>query len=207
MPPLDTTRVLLLRHAETAAPDRFHGAESDIGLGERGRQQAEAVAPRLAALNPDAVYCSPMLRARQTAEPIARACGLKPVVVPQLHERRMGPLSGMRLEEGWHAYVGAMDRWKLGNLEAAHEGGESYAQMRERVVPAFVGLAEGHVGGTIIVVAHGVVIRVLLSSLLEGKSPADFEGFGIDFVAVNDLRFDGVNWRAEALNGSPVVIT
>ncbi len=39
-----TTRVLLLRHAETAAPDRFHGAESDIGLGARGFLQAEAVA-------------------------------------------------------------------------------------------------------------------------------------------------------------------
>jgi 2,3-bisphosphoglycerate-dependent phosphoglycerate mutase len=110
-------------------------------------------------------------------------------------------LSGMTLAQGWDAYTGAMDRWKAGDLEAAHEGGESYAQMRDRVVPAFMGLAEGHVDETIVVVAHGVVIRVLLSSLLEGRGPADFEGFGIDFVAINDLRFDGVNWRAEALNG------
>ncbi len=202
-----TTRVLLLRHAETAAPDRFHGAESDVPLGERGRQQAEAVAPGLAAIDPVAVYTSPMLRARQTAEPIARACGLSPILVPDLHERRMGPLSGMRLEDGWTAYTEAMDRWKAGDLEAAHEGGESYAQMRDRVVPAFEELARHHPAGTIVVVAHGVVIRVLLSSLLEGKGPADFDGFGIDFVAVNDLRFDGQTWRAEALNGLPVVTT
>jgi hypothetical protein len=51
------------------------------------------------------------------------------------------------------------------------------------------------------------VIRVLLSTLLEGKNPADFEGFGIDFVAVNDLRFDGEVWRAEMLNGLPASIT
>jgi probable phosphoglycerate mutase len=201
MPTLPTARVLLLRHAETAAPDRFHGAESDIGLGDRGFEQAEAVAKKLAALHPDAIYSSPMLRARQTAEPIALARGLKPIIVPDLHERRMGPLSGMTLLEGWDAYTQAMDRWKAGDLDAAHEGGESYSQMRARVVPAFVELASRHPGETIVVVAHGVVIRVLLSSLLEGRGPADFEGFGIGFAAVNDLRFDGQNWRAEALNG------
>jgi probable phosphoglycerate mutase len=80
-------------------------------------------------------------------------------------------------------------------------------QMRDRVVPAFEGLTGNHPGGTIVVVAHGVVIRVLLSTLLEGKNPADFEGFGIDFVAVNDLRFDGEVWRAEMLNGLPASIT
>jgi 2,3-bisphosphoglycerate-dependent phosphoglycerate mutase len=207
MPPTITTQVLLLRHAETAAPDRFHGAESDIGLGDRGREQAEAVAPKLANFKPEALYSSPMLRARQTAETIAKACGLEVQIVPELHERKMGPLSGMTLNEGWDAYMTAMDRWKSGDLEAAHEGGESYAQIRDRVVPVFEGLARKHLGQTIIVVAHGVVIRVLLSSLLEGRGPADFEGFGIDFVAVNDLRFDRVMWRAEILNGLPADIT
>ncbi|MBV8382979.1 MAG: histidine phosphatase family protein, partial [Planctomycetaceae bacterium] len=61
------TRVLLLRHAETSAPDRFHGAESDVGLGERGRRQAEAVAEILAAEGPDALYSSAMRRALETA--------------------------------------------------------------------------------------------------------------------------------------------
>jgi 2,3-bisphosphoglycerate-dependent phosphoglycerate mutase len=207
MPPITITRLLLLRHAETAAPDSFHGAESDVELGARGHEQAAAVALRLAGLHPYALYCSPMLRARQTAEPIAVACGLEAVVVPDLHERRMGPLSGMTLAEGWDAYMNAMDRWKSGDLEAAHEGGESYAQIRDRVVPVFVGLADRHAGETIIVVAHGVVIRVLLSSLLKGQGPADFEGFGIDFVAVNDLRFDGEVWRAVSLNGFQVATT
>ena len=67
-----------------------------------------------------------------------------------------------------------MDRWKSGDLEAAHEGGESYAQMRDRVVPAFVGLAQSHPGQTIIVVAHGVVIRVLLSTLARRQGAGGF---------------------------------
>src|SRR5262245_674920 len=88
------TRVLLLRHAETAEPGRFHGAESDVGLGAWGHRQAELVAAELARLNPSALYCSAMRRARETAEPIARAGGLEPQVIESLHERKMGPLSG-----------------------------------------------------------------------------------------------------------------
>ena len=199
-----TTRVLLLRHAETAAPDRFHGAESDIGLGERGHTQAREAAARIAPLTPSALYCSAMLRARQTAAPIAEACGLEPRIVPDLHERRMGPLSGMTLKEGWPEYIAAMEEWKAGNLDAAHAGGESYAQIRDRAVPALAEIARAHPGQTVAVVAHGVVIRVLLSSLLGGRGPADFDRFGIDFVALNDLAFDGEKWTAAALNGQPI---
>ncbi len=67
---LRETRILLLRHAETSAPERFHGAESDIGLGERGRRQAVAVAEALAAERPDALYCSGM---RRPSRPLSRS--------------------------------------------------------------------------------------------------------------------------------------
>jgi 2,3-bisphosphoglycerate-dependent phosphoglycerate mutase len=207
MPDPPITRVLLLRHAETAAPDRFHGAESNVGLGLRGLEQAEAVAPVLAAMAPAALYCSSMARARQTARPIGSACGLEPVLVPELHERRMGPLSGRAIDEVRDLYHRSRDRWKLGDLGATHEGGESYAQIRDRVVPAFIALAHRHPGETIVVVAHGVVIRVLLCSLLEGCGPEDFDRFGIEFVAVNDLRIESEVWRAMALNGLPVCTT
>ena len=50
-------------------------------------------------------------------------------------------------------------------------------------------------GKTVVVVAHGVVNRVLLSSLIESASPSDFARFGIEHVAVNDLRWDGRRWR------------
>src|SRR5262249_6084606 len=88
------TRVFLLRHAETANPLIFHGAESNVGLSERGRGQAEAIAPVLAAQAPDVVVSSAMRRAIETAMPIARACGLELRIEPELHERRVGALSG-----------------------------------------------------------------------------------------------------------------
>jgi len=196
----EVTRVLLLRHAETAEPGRFHGAESDVGLGAWGHRQAELVAAELARLNPSALYCSAMRRARETAEPIARACGLEPQVVESLHERKMGPLSGVLREAGLAAYEEAKTRWRAGELAYTHEGGESYLDIRDRVVPPFRGLVDRHPGETVVVVAHGVVIRVLLTTLLEGYGPEDFDRIGIVNCGVNDLRWDGRRWRAEALN-------
>ena len=99
-----------------------------------------------------ALYCSAMARARQTAEPIGIACGLEPVIVPELHERRMGPLSGRDIFEVLDQYHHSRDRWKLGDLDATHEGGESYAQIRDRVVPAFTALAHRNPCETIVVV-------------------------------------------------------
>jgi broad specificity phosphatase PhoE len=197
--------VFLIRHAETSAPDRFHGAESDVGLGERGRRQAEAVADVLARRGPTAIYSSRMRRAVETAGPIARACGRSVEVADGLHERSIGPLSGQSLARGWIAYTEVMDRWRAGELDYSHEGGESYAAIRRRAVPAFQAIADRHPGETIVVVAHGVVIRVLLTSLFEGLGPADFERIAIDFVAINDLRHDGTHWLADTL-GERVIL-
>lgn len=197
---LNESRILLLRHAETSAPDRFHGSESDIGLGERGFRQAEAVAPLLAAETPAALYCSAMLRARQTAEVIARVCKLAPEIEPLLHERKMGPVSGLSRDEGLAVYNEAKTRWMAGELDYTHEGGESYAEIRQRVVPIFQRLAERSVGKTAVVVAHGVVIRVILTTVLADFGPEHFDRLAIDNTAVNDLRWSGGSWRATGLN-------
>ena len=191
---MQEARVLLLRHAETAAPDLFHGAESDVGLGERGLQQAEAVATRMKQEQPVAIYCSGMRRARQTAEPIGRLCQLEPIVVEQLHERKMGPLSGQSKAEGWSDYELTMERWSAGEVDYTHPEGESFAEMAQRVVPRFQEIAARHRGRTSIVVAHGVVIRVLICSLVKEQGPAAFQEIPIDFVGIHDLRWDGSRW-------------
>ncbi len=194
------TRILLARHAETSAPDRFHGAESDIDLSARGHSQAEELGRWLAEVRPTAVYCSAMRRARDTAAAVGRACGLAPLVIPELHERRIGSMSGVSREEGWATYAETKTRWIAGDLDAAHPGGESFADIRRRVVPILRDLAARHVGGTIAVIAHGVVIRVALASLVDGFTPADFDRIAIDFASVNDLWCAGEGWTARALN-------
>jgi broad specificity phosphatase PhoE len=197
---LDETRLLLIRHAETSAPDFFHGAESDIGLSERGHRQAVLLGEALKARGISAVYCSGMRRAIDTATTAGNICGLIPSVIRALHERKIGPLSGLSREEGWSTYQESKQRWIAGDLDFTHPGGESFAAIGQRVVPVIVDLVRDHPGQTIAVVAHGIVIRVLLLSLLPGLQPADFDRIAIDFASINDLGWDGVRWIAHTLN-------
>jgi probable phosphoglycerate mutase len=201
--PKGSTRILVARHAETSAPDRFHGAESDIGLSAWGLQQAEQLGQWLAGVGAEALYCSGLSRALDTAVPIGRACGLEPTIIKALHERRIGPLSGVSREDGWATYAETKARWMDGQLEFTHPGGESFTDIRRRVVPIFQELAGRHRGTTIIVVAHGVVIRTVLISLAAGLAPADFDRIAIDFASVHDLEYNGSSWTAHALG--PVV--
>jgi 2,3-bisphosphoglycerate-dependent phosphoglycerate mutase len=204
---LEGTRLLLARHAETAAPDRFHGAESDIGLSVCGARQAELLGQWLKEKQATALYSSAMRRAVDTAAPIGRACSLQPAAIVALHERKIGPLSGKSREEGWETYAATKERWIAGDLEYTHPGGESYADIRRRVVPLVEDLAARHRGETIIVVAHGVVIRVVLTSMVAGFRPADFDRIAIDFASVNELLFDGTTWTAGSLNQCMTVAT
>ena len=86
-----------------------------------------------------ALYCSAMERAVATARPVGAACGLEPVILPLLHERKIGPLSGLSREEGWEIYAESKKRWMAGDLEFTHEGGESFAAIRRRVLPVVRG--------------------------------------------------------------------
>jgi 2,3-bisphosphoglycerate-dependent phosphoglycerate mutase len=194
------TRLLVARHAETADPERFHGAESDIGLSAWGTRQAGLLAESLKDMRVSAVYSSAMRRAVDTAAPIGHAAGLSPVTITALHERRLGPMSGTSRADGWSIYAASKERWILGDIEHTHLGGESYADVRRRVVPVFWELAIRHRGQTIVVVAHGVVIRVLLTSVLAGSGPAEFDRIAIEFASVNDIWFDGTTWTAQKLN-------
>ena len=136
---------------------------------------------------PPRLYCSAMRRAIATAKPIGDACHLAPIVKPDLHERRLGPLSGVTREEGWSTYAQSKSRWIEGDLEFSHPGGESFADIARRVTPVITEIIARHRDETVIVVCHGVVIRVLLTSLLEIYQPADFDRIAIDFASVNDL--------------------
>jgi len=201
------TRVFLLRHAESANPYVFHGAESDVGLSEKGQRQADAIAPYLAARSPDVIVSSNMRRARETALPIARTCGLPLSIEPELHERRVGALSGTPHSGPEDVWSETVRRWAAGDTSFAPDGAESFDQIRGRVLPVWERLMEEHAGRTLVIVAHGIVCKVLLLSLLPGYAVADWPRLGpIRNVAVTELvAADGV-WQAVTLNEQPAAI-
>jgi broad specificity phosphatase PhoE len=200
------TRVLLLRHAESANPLIFHGAESDVGLSERGRRQAEAIAPVLAAEAADVLISSAMRRARETALPIARTCGIPVRIEADLHERRVGTLSGTstQLREG--VWPDTLRRWMNGETAFAPAGAESFDDIRRRVLPVWQRVTSRSEGKTIILVAHGVVCKVLLFTLLADYSVADWHRIGpIHNVGISELIGEAGNWRAVRLNEVPAI--
>jgi 2,3-bisphosphoglycerate-dependent phosphoglycerate mutase len=199
-----TTRVFLLRHAESADPLVFHGAESDVGLSERGRAQAEAVAPVLAAFRPGAVVSSAMRRALDTAGPIARACGLAVHVEPDLHERRVGALSGTPTGGKEGVWPDTRRRWMAGDTAFAPPGAESFDAIHARVRPVWERLTAAAGGPPLVIVAHGVVCKVLLLNLLPGHSAADWKKLGLSRnVGISELARIDTGWRAFRLNEVP----
>lgn len=201
------TRIWLMRHAETALPTVFHGAESDIGLSEHGLRQAHAAAESFVHVRPAVVVSSAMLRARTTAEPIAAAAGCPHRIEPDLHERRVGILSGLPTVPEPPPWVETLQRWMAGETSFATPGAESFDQIRDRTRPILERLAREYSGKSIVVVAHGIVCKVLLLSLLPGYSPADWKKIGrITNLATSILRRDGTAWHAETLNVLPVAV-
>ena len=188
------TRVLLLRHAETAAPRLFHGAESDVGLSERGFRVSEVIAPTLALHRPAAVVSSPMRRAVETATPIARACGLPLTIEPALHERRIGPLAGQPYDAAQGPWAETLRRWQAGELDYATPGAESFLTVRDRVLPTWHHLAQTLSGRTYVVVAHGAVIKVLLLNLDLHPSPS-WDDFSCQHMDINELTHQDGLWK------------
>jgi broad specificity phosphatase PhoE len=183
--PLMSTHVFLLRHAETANPTVFHGFESDVDLSDKGVRQAEAIAAVLAAEKPEIVVSSAMLRARRTAETIARLCGVAHEIEPALHERKVGVLSGQPFTDN-PIWAETSRRWCAGESGYAHAGAESLDELRDRLVPAWQRVTERHAGRRFVIVAHGIVCKVLIANLISGQTWANLGA--IRNVAIHEFR-------------------
>jgi probable phosphoglycerate mutase len=197
------TRVLLLRHAESADPTVFHGAESNVGLSERGRQQTRALAPIVAAHAPAAVVSSAMRRAVETATPIALACGIPLQIEPQLHERRVGALSGTAFGDTNGPWPQTLRRWMAGETCYAPPGSESFDDIQSRTLPVWQRLTAACADRCLVIVAHGVVCKVLLLSVLPGLSARDWESMGpIRNAGLTELELEGGRWHARRINAT-----
>ncbi|QCX28013.1 histidine phosphatase family protein [Nocardioides jishulii] len=160
-------RLLLLRHGQTAwnLERRIQG-QTDVPLDDTGIEQAEAVAPVIAAMHPAFVRSSDLARARTTAEKVADAAGVDVKTDPRLREFDLGERAG--LTHGEYASVNADEfaAFRAGRYEAA-PGAESREQVEARFVPALedalADLAPGELG---VVVAHGAALKVALVAWL-----------------------------------------
>lgn len=157
------TTVVLARHGRTAwhHGNRYCGS-SDLPIDAVGRRQAEYLRSwAVEEYRPDAVWSSPMLRARQTVEPTAEALGLTPAVDARLREVDFGDAEGKRLSELPPAVAKAFE---LDPVGSHFPNGEHPADAADRVTEVFHEIGAG--GGKVLVVAHNTLIRLLICRVL-----------------------------------------
>ena len=158
-----STVVVLVRHGQTGTTGKvLPGRAPGLHLADAGREQAERAAARIAELKQvDAVYASPLERARETAAPIAAARGLRVRTERGLLECDFGDWTGqelktlMKLPE-W----GAVQRYPSG---FRFPNGESFVEMQQRMVGAIEKLRAAHPGGVVVAVSHADTIKAAVA--------------------------------------------
>lgn len=170
------TAIFIIRHgAYDHRPSPMGEAASDHGLSDLGLRQTHALLDRLSRtqeIRPDALFCSTLPRARQTAELIAPALGAAPLALPQLCEWESGNEA-----LGLDAFMKRF-RELSPTARRTHRffpGCETIAEFTQRVQTKLAELTRAFEGKTIVLVAHGGVVEVAFSYFL-GFGPGPFEG-------------------------------
>lgn len=159
---MGTTSFLLIRHAESVwnAEGRWQG-HGDPPLSDRGLDQARRLAGELATEPIDVLITSDLLRARETARPLATARHLVPETDPRLRELDVAAWTGLCRDEIERKDSQLLEEFENEDPEIRPGGGETRLELRERVRRAIAEWTEAHAGRRITLVTHLGVIRAL----------------------------------------------
>jgi probable phosphoglycerate mutase len=165
---MTATEVYLARHGQTAYnhEGRFQGQQA-VPLDDTGRAQAAELAERARGYGFRALWCSPLLRARETADAVAAAIGLEPVEDARLMETDSGDWTDRSFAEVIAEAPEAFASFATGDPSFAFPGGESFAEQEVRVSAALTEIEAGTLPA--LVVCHGMVIRAALASRSTGE--------------------------------------
>jgi probable phosphoglycerate mutase len=190
------TTVLLVRHGQTPTTGKvLPGRAKGLHLADEGRRQAQIAADRIAELQRvDAVYSSPLERAKETAAPIAAARELKTTIDRGLFECDFGDWTGAELKQlmklpEWQTVQRAPSTFRFPN-------GESFTEMQTRMVSTLDRLRAAHPGGTIVCVSHADTIKAAVAHAL---------GTHIDLfqrIVISPASITAIGWGA----GGPTVL-
>ncbi|MBI4307298.1 MAG: histidine phosphatase family protein [Chloroflexi bacterium] len=185
------TTVYFVRHGESAwnATGRYQG-RLDAPLSDLGLRQADLLARRFAPVRLDAIYTSPLQRARVTAERIAACHGMAVVSEPGLTEIDHGEWNGMLRAEVERRYPETVRLWREAPGQVRMPGGESLADVRQRGMAAVDAIAAAHPNGAALVVSHHAVLKVVLGTLV-GLGLEDFWTLDVDQASGSAAEIGG----------------
>ena len=195
-------RLILVRHGETEwnRQNRIVG-HTEIGLNETGRWQVERLARALAGEGASALYCSPLRRARQTADEIAGCCRLAVAIDDDLKEVDAGELDGVTIEEVMQRYGDFWQEWVSGAPELSMPGGESMSDLQDRAWSAVERARRSHPADGVIMVTHTLTIMSILTRAM-GMGLADFRRFRLRLASISALSFGQRGVSLELFNAT-----
>jgi probable phosphoglycerate mutase len=184
-----STTVLLVRHGDNDfSGNTLAGWTPGIHLNESGRRQAELLAGRLAKAQVRAIYSSPLERARETMEPLARRLGLEVHLCDALGEIRIGEWTGRTFRELEEDPV--WQRFNRLRSTVRIPGGETMLEVQSRMVDALEEIRRSHPDSVVAAASHGDPIRAVLMHYL--GVPLDFihrleiQTASVSVIALND---------------------
>jgi broad specificity phosphatase PhoE len=185
------TVTLLLRHGQTPmSVEKRYAGRSDVPLTDAGVAQAAAAAKRLATAGLDAIVSSPRQRAVRTAEEVAAITGLPVATDEGFRETDFGAWEGLTFTEVRERWPSEMTAW-LADPAVAPPGGESFAEVSERVTAALHRVLSARPGQRVLVVSHVTPIKTLVTAALLAPPPALYR-MHLDVAALCEI-----DWYAD----------
>lgn len=193
----------LIRHGETEGSEvRRYKGSIDVPLSEKGIEQIKRLSDFMARTSElQAVYCSPLIRALNSAEIIAEPHGLKPIVIPDFRERSFGVWEGMSFDEIKARYPEGFEAWTGDPLRYSPLQGESTLEVKERVIRELNRILNHYSNSaarsnssndlddiSIAIVAHGGVNRVILCQMM-GIPLENIFRIEQDYGCINIIEF------------------
>jgi len=174
-----------VRHGESEANNRhvISNGRSTFGLTSRGRQQAKTLAESLRNTPFTAMYSSPILRARETADILSTAFGISYQVTEALREYDCGILEEKDDEESWGYHRQYFEDWLLRNeYTSKPEGGECFLDIQERFVSFVENLIQNSTSKdeNVLLVGHGGLFLLMLPLVLTNIDPSFALAHGMD---------------------------
>lgn len=161
--------IYLVRHGENPANlnNQFSHRHVDYSLTPKGVLQAQQTALYFKSKPIDAIYCSPLKRAIETAQIIGEAIGLDPEVVEHFREVNVGALEHDPSDENWDLHDSIIESWMRGQPDTRFPDGEDYHTLLARMRQGVEHALHGRLGQHVVIVGHGGIFTFTLKDICE----------------------------------------